>query len=714
MAYDKLLYGKNELQGIVAIEAKDEKLHIFTKDGKHVVDCDYYIVYDKYLEAHTDGRLEGTNPLKHYSKASSSSELYNLENKLKSKNINYYKPRGAAEGMMLKNGYTYYKGMKFNDLNVLSFDLETTGATIDDNSHVLLISNTMRKSDGTINRRLFGFDDYDSPEEFIKDWCKWVREQNPDILLGHNIFRFDLPYLKQFCKNQKIDSLHLGRDASKLDYARYPARFRKDGSQSYDYINVECYGREIVDTMFLAFKYDIGRKFESYGLKQIIKQEGLEKEDRQHYDAGKIRTLFTNPVEWAKIKKYAEHDADDALALFDLMAPSFFYYNQVVPMRFQNIINRATGSQINAIMLRSYLQDGLAIPQASDSVPFTAAEPLGNPGIYTKVYKVDVASLYPSIILKNGIHCAEKDPNSNFLKIMKALTEERLNNKRLAKETGDRRFDDLANAQKIVANSGFGFMGAPGLNFNYPEGAAAITLEGRRILNLALDWAKNRNLQIVNADTDSISFTNGTDLDMDQCLLELNELSGKGISWENDGIYEKVIVVKIKNYVLQGEKLTIKGSALKATGKEKALQKYIKELIDLMLNDEVSNAVEHYETYVNEICTLTDISQWCSKKTITKAVLNAERTNESRVMDAVEDVEGLQEGDKVFVFFDTLTSLCQDTNFKGKYSRKKLLEKLYKTAKIFENVLDVKQFTNYALKSNQKKLLERGLLFEIE
>jgi DNA polymerase elongation subunit (family B) len=702
--HNKLLYGKDETQGIVSLEVKDDKLHIFTKTGKEIKDFNYYILYDKYLEGQTDGRLEGKNELKYYSKFSSSSELYNFEQLLKHKEIKYFKPRSGKEAAMLKDGYTYYKNLKINDLSVLSFDLETTGAKIDDNSHILIISNTFRDSTGNTTRRLFAFDDYDTPEIFIKTWCKWVRDQNPDIILGHNILGFDFPYLKQFCINQNIDSLHLGRDASKLKFGRMPSQFRKDGSQSYDYINVDCYGREIVDTMFLSMKVDISRKYESYGLKQIIKQEGLEKAERQHYDASKIRTMFTNPVEWAKIKKYAEHDADDALALFDLMAPSLFYFTQIVPMSFQNIINRATGSQINNLMIRAYLQDRQAIPVASQPEPFQGAISIGNPGIYNNVYKFDVASLYPSIILRDKVYSKDKDEHGLFLKIMQDLTNERLKNKALAKDTGDRYYKDLEQSQKIGINSGYGFLGAPGLNFNFPKGAAHVTEVGRNVLTSAIDWTKNNGFSLINADTDSVSISNGDILDAEKCLQELNEISGQGISWENDGYYSKVIVVAAKNYILFGEKTTIKGSALKATSKEKALKRYINEVIDILKRGNTGELVPHYESYIRQICNLTDITDWCSKKTITKKILDPKRTYEFRVLDAVSHVEGMQEGDKVYVFFKTDKELCAVENFSGEYSKKKLFDKLYKTVKIFESVLDISQFINYALVKNMKKL----------
>lgn len=711
--HNKLLYGKDETQGIVSLEVKDDKLHIFTKTEKIIKDFDYYILYNRYLEGQTDGRLDGTNELKYYSKFRSSSDLYEFEQVLKHKDIKYFKPRSAKEAAMLKDGYTYYKNLKINDLSILSFDLETTGATIDSNSHILLIANTFRDSSGNISRRLFAFDEFDSPEAFIKSWCKWVRDKNPDVILGHNIFGFDFPYLKQFCINQRIDSLHLGRDASKLKYGRMTSQFRKDGSQSYDYTNVNCYGREIVDTMFLAMKFDIGRKYESYGLKQIIKQENLEVEVRQHYDASKIRTMFTNPVEWAKIKKYAEHDADDALALFDLMGPAFFYFTQIVPMSFQNIINRATGSQLNNLMIRSYLQDKKAIPIADNTEKYEGAISLGNPGIYEKVYKFDVASLYPSIVLKEQIYSKEKDPEQNFLKIMRSLTDERLKNKALSKSTGDRLYKDLEQSQKIGINSGYGFLGAPGLNFNYPKGAAYVTEVGRNILTKSLKWAEDSHFQIVNADTDSISITNGQDLDVDKCMNELNELSGSGIAWENDGYYSKVIVLKAKNYVLFSDKTVIKGSALKATTKEKALQKYIKEVLDIIKQGNTNELVPHYESYVTKIMNLKDISEWCSKKTVTKAVLNGTRTNETRVMDAIKDVEGTQEGDKFYVFFKTDKELCRLEDFDGVYDKKKLLGKLYNTIKIFSEVLDIKQFKNYSLVKNYKELELKNLdLFE--
>ena len=177
----------------------------------------------------------------------------------------------------------------------------------------------------------------------IDAWCNWVREMNPSIIAGHNIYTYDFPYLNFVAKSNGT-TLALGRDGSDIYIASKPSQFRIDGSRSQEYHKVRVYAREILDTMFLSVKFDIAsKKYESYGLKSIIKAEGLEKTGRVMYDAGQIRFKYKDPTEWEKIKAYCEHDADDALSLYDLMSASVFYSTQCVPKSFQSMIESATG-----------------------------------------------------------------------------------------------------------------------------------------------------------------------------------------------------------------------------------------------------------------------------------------------------------------------------------------------------------------------------------
>jgi DNA polymerase elongation subunit (family B) len=206
------------------------------------------------------------------------------------------------------------------------------------------------------------------------------------------------------------------------------------------------------------------------------------------YDAGLIKDNYLIESEWTKIKSYCIYDSDEALQLFDLMAPALFYTTQNVPKSFQAMIESATGSQINALLVRSYLQEAHSVPKATE-IPdhVDGGISFGIPGIYRHVIKWDIRSAYPSQILRFELYDREKDPNANFYKMVKHFTEKRFEYKRLSKETGDAYYMDLDASAKIFINSAFGLTNTGGLNFNSPKIAAQITAETRENINQAIN-----------------------------------------------------------------------------------------------------------------------------------------------------------------------------------------------------------------------------------
>lgn len=224
------------------------------------------------------------------------------------------------------------------------------------------------------------------------------------------------------------------------------------------------------------------------------------------------------------------------------------------------------------------------------------------------------------------------------------------------------------------------------------------------------------NFQIVNADTDSISFCLGdrSFIPKDQrnaFVKEINGLSPEFMTWADDGYYKKVIILMAKNYVLQTEdgKIKYKGSAIKAPGKPLALREFIKELLSLMLEDK-TNYLEVYNKYAREILNLKDIKRWADRKTITDKTMNSPRTNESKVRDAIMGTEYV-EGNRIWTFFKSDKSLCLMEKFDGDYDRNSLLKKLYNTVEIFSKVLDITAFPNYSL---SKKTIQKRYNVDLE
>lgn len=708
---NEIIYGKNPMSRIVSIEpgTAPGAATVFRELGGGTVESNtvpffpYILFTDQHSPKHKP--LVGNQPYKFLWETDSLEKYFDVLSKSRKRGLDHYTLRDLKEMMMVREGYTYFKDMRVEDVSVLAFDIETTGITKDKDSRVLLISNTYRNPNN-VERKLFSVDEFESCAHMIRAWCEWVREVNPSVLVGHNIFGFDLPYL-DFCSN---GGLHLGRNGGPAVFANKTSLFRKDGSQAYDYNNVHVFGREIVDTFFLAIKFDIGRAYESYGLKAIVKHEGLERPGRQHYDASKIREDWSDPEKRKQIKAYAIDDADDALKLYDLMIPSLFYYTQSVPRSLQQNVNSATGSQTNSLMVRGYLQQGHSIARGSDAVNYEGAISFGVPGVHKNVFRIDVASLYPSVMRQYKVHSKEKDPHGLFLQLVETFTLERLKNKALGKQTGDRYYKDLEQSQKIAINSMYGFLGASKLSYNYPAGAAEVTRHGRRILTQAMDILKARGFVVVAADTDGIAFKKAderpfTPEDRAEILSVINGQMDELIRFEDDGCVKRQLVVKTKNYILQGEDGTIKikGSALKATTKEKAFKRFIDKVVDLLLKDRKDQIFPLYFEEAKALLSITDISDYCAKKTVTKSVLNPERTNEQRVLDAIDE-ETVSEGDKVYVFNKTATELCLREDFDGTYCADTLLKKLYGTLAIFETVLDIDMIPNFTLQRNRELL----------
>jgi DNA polymerase elongation subunit (family B) len=769
--YDSLIFGKGNIENVTNITIDNEIAYIYKSDGS----CEERTYYNWALGCNYDDgcqRLKGNQYFK-YIKELPEDQFYMLKNNW---NPRIWTPRSSPEGFMLKTGETYYKGMKVSDVSLLSFDIEATTLDKDDpNAFVPLVSTTFRDKNGITYKKLFDIFDYENQESMIADVNFYISDRNPDIVLGHNILSYDLPYL-----DKNSTGIEWGKNGSRILFDDKASRIRKDGSQQYEFFNASIHGREIVDTFFLSIKYDISRDFPSYGLKAIEKHLGLVKEDRtwdfQKWPVSKLVEAKKNGNDeiWAKFRQYCQDDSDSPIKMFDIMIPSFFYLCQSVPKTLQQMINEASGSQLDSLMIRSYLQNGHSLPRSSQKVEFEGAVSMGIPGSYSYVKKVDVASLYPSIMLEYNIYDKKKDPERNMLKMLEYFRTERLTNKKLAKETGDKYYDDLQNAQKILINSLYGFMGAGYLLFNYPEGAAEVTKRGREILLKGVEWAtghtlekvlketRNKGLEneeerfhwilgekvsdglgytLVNVDTDSFSYTNNTAPTQDDFNAEierLNKLYPELIRWENDGVYEKFIVVKAKNYVMVKDgKVKYKGSSLTDQKKEPRLLKLLEELINVLLNDKPNKEAKLIETYNQACCEAAftfDVKHWVTKKTVSEKVLNANRPNEQKILNACnmaiehKIIDGVQAGDKVYLY-QAIDGMIQAKS-KGElvFSKKgepKMIQneilkfpelyqndqdtehylgRVYATVTILENIVDINKFTNYSLKKNRELL----------
>jgi len=217
------------------------------------------------------------------------------------------------------------------------------------------------------------------------------------------------------------------------------------------------------------------------------------------------------------------------------------------------------------------------------------------------------------------------------------------------------------------------------------------------------------NYQIVNTDTDSISFCKPNDKfnhdEIKKLLNEINELSPDFMVWEDDGHYETVIVFKAKNYVLfDGKKITLKGSGLKSATLEPIIKQMLMEMIDALVFDKQDALPSIYIKYVKMVDNITDIKPWSKKMQLSPTTFQSERKNETKVVDAIAGSE-YKSGDRIYVYPRPDDTLRLAERFDGEYCKDTYYEKLYKATERFKLILPIKDlFKNYSLKRNKKDL----------
>ena len=96
----------------------------------------------------------------------------------------------------------------------------------------------------------------ESERAALKRLTAIIKERDPDVIEGHDLFRFDLPYLVARARKAKV-KLDWGRSGGFL--RSRPSRLQI-AEKTIDYPKFTVDGRHFVDTFLLAQFYDVGMR----------------------------------------------------------------------------------------------------------------------------------------------------------------------------------------------------------------------------------------------------------------------------------------------------------------------------------------------------------------------------------------------------------------------------------------------------------------------
>lgn len=661
-----LLFGRDATPGIVSVSAgRDGVAYVWRRAGQQTLVervhfANWFLLSDaRYLgglpveKVHLDDLLATLLPpsrgiglveLKgdqHYRYLVAAAHLGDVEQALVE---NYNKSTGAAarnlgdlrdvvymrpptEQYLILSGRTYFKGMSYSDLRRLQFDLETTG--LDENvDRVFMIS----VSDSTGFRLCLDTSSM-SEKELLEEFVRVVQERDPDVLENHNIFEFDLKFLVRRAAALGV-RLALGRPTRPGGTPGEVSRPYRDtlkvGENTESFSRYSVYGREIIDTLHAVRRYGaIVRDMRNHGLKAAARYFGVAREDREYVEGAEVWPTFQKDPD--RVRRYGLGDVEEVNELSRVLMASSFALASMVPKPYERVATSGTGQGlIEPLLVRAYVTMGHSLPGGRTAGgPFPGARTeLFTSGVVRHVVKVDVASLYPSVMLTYRIG-PESDRLGVFLALLKELTELRLGHKaedqRHPPGSRDHFYHNaLQAAMKVLINSFYGSLGAPYALFGDTRAAAEVTRYGRDTLALILQELERRGVVLVEADTDGVLFAVPEDWTYEDELRLVEEVGAtlpEGIRIEHDGRYAAMYSYAEKNYVLQGYdgSLKIVGVAFKSSRNERFGEQFLAEAAPLLLAGDLAGLRHLYRSTVarlraramsvEDVCTTVALSK---------------------------------------------------------------------------------------------------------
>lgn len=520
---------------------------------------------------------------------------------------------------LLTTGLTLFKGLRLDQVRRLQIDIEcrtTAGYEFcnagREGDAILAIG--LGLSDGRVQTLALGRDGDEA--DLLRKLVEVIRDYDPDVLEGHNLFNFDLPYIVERAERYDLP-LPLGRLGRPVQSK--PSRFAV-GDRMVAYTRFDVFGRQVIDTYFLAQLYDLShRELESYGLKAVARHFGVAAPDRTYLEGQEIGGEYERNPD--KVLRYLADDIRETRSLSDVLSPAYFIQAQFLPFSYQTLAVRGNATKIDALLVREYLRRAAALPLADAARPFAGGyTDLFRRGLVRTVHHVDVRSLYPSLMLTRAI-APRSDSLGVFLKLLDTLRTFRLEaRRRMASAAGTERafLDALQSTYKILINSFYGYLGFSQAHFNDYDAAERVTADGRALMNDMLATLRRLGATPVESDTDGIYYVPpefNAKSDAAAFQAAFRKALPDGIEVEFDGEYPAMYSHRMKNYALATTDggLILKGAALKSRGLEPFQRDFMRDALRYLLDGRSERLAELKAEYAEAIRARRKPIRWLAK-----------------------------------------------------------------------------------------------------
>ena len=525
----------------------------------------------------------------------------------------------------------FFKKFPSKKIKSLCYDLEVTSAdgTFPYGEKHPIVAIGYTTSDG--HREALIWDELKEDKDIILEFAKFIKEYDPDIIYGYNVIGYDVPQLLARAKHHKINLLpYLNREERNNYGWEVDFSYHKKA-------RISAWGRLIVDVYnFTSKDYFLSGKDKR--LKTVARAYGLDPLELD-FAANDILDYDIDEV-----KEYVLSDVDITKYLFNHYFPQHLFIAELLQVPLETLINGSDSFITKILQGRAlYKQKILTIDKNIDRHPtvksFQAAHiQLYKDGFHAHNYKVDFASMYPSIamalnlgpdttriiryedydVTKFGCKSAMKSGrymeltipdnvlNKNVVLDIDLLKKSCLYQmckqfkemREPYKRQNTKEAKSKSNALKIMVNTFYGANTNPYMSYGDVGVGIAITGIARWLILGAKKIISSRygNDSVVYIHTDGINTS--CDIDVEWINSELRKAmdsifplgESEWILVDKDK-YKEGYWIKIGNYVLRN----LDGSLTKhgATFKSKSRSDFYTKVLDKIIEGRLSNTVDH-------------------------------------------------------------------------------------------------------------------------
>ncbi len=492
-------------------------------------------------------------------------------------------------------------------LRVLAFDIEVYNerGTPDPARDPVVMAAVKTSNGGEEVFEAVGTDD----KSVLRNFANFVREYDPDVIVGYNNNGFDWPYLTERAKavgvSLKVD--RLGGQPQSGVYGHWSVIGRA---------NVDLYN--IVEEFSEIKVKTLDRVAEYFGV--------MKRGERVLIPGHKIYEYWRERRE--VLRQYVLDDVKSTYGLGERLLPFLIELSSVSGLPLDQVAAASVGNRVEWMLLRYAHRFGEVAPNRVEREyePYKGAIVLTpKPGLYSDVLVLDFTSMYPNIMIRYNlspdtyvqgdgwlgeIHIAPEvghkfraSPPGFFPTVLKTLIELRKavreEMKRYPVTSPQYRIlDERQKALKIMANAIYGYTGWVGARWYKREVAESVTAFGRAIMRDVVERARELDISVIYGDTDSLFVKSGGDVE--RLMRYVEEKYGIEVKIDKD--YKKLLFTEAKKRyagLLKDGRVDIVGfEVVRGDWCELAKEIQLKVLEIILHSRDVQEAKRNVITYV--------------------------------------------------------------------------------------------------------------------